>query len=190
MMNRKWKGGANRAVGKGSLAVWVLLVGASVCFAHAARETVHIETCLVAASAVKAGDYLKVEYLAVSPRGVPTYEIEVRGTDGREWELMCDALTGTIYEIEQEATGSSDPLFREQAKVSEEEARAKALSIYPGVIEEVEYELESNGDASYEIDLVSADGTEFKIEVDAATGEIVEVSVEAWEIGQEANERR
>ena len=127
MMNGKWKGGANRAVGKGSLAVLVLLVGASVSFAHAARDMVHIETCLVAASAVKAGDYLKVEYLAVSPRGVPTYEIEVRGTDGREWELMCDALTGTIYEIEQEATGSSGPLFREKAKVSEEEARAKAL---------------------------------------------------------------
>ena len=49
MMNRKWKGGANRAVGKGSLAVLVLLVGASVSFAHAARDTVHIETCLVAA---------------------------------------------------------------------------------------------------------------------------------------------
>ena len=54
----------------------------------------------------------------------------------------------------------------------------------------VEYELESNGNASYEINLVSADGTEFKIEVDAATGNIMEVPVEAWEIGQEANERR
>ena len=53
----------------------------------------------------------------------------------------------------------------------------------------MEYELESNGDPSYEIDLVTADGTEFKIEVDAASGDIIEVSVEAWEIGQEANER-
>lgn len=190
MMNGKWQDVAIRAVEKGSFVVLALAMGASISFAHAARDTVHVETCLVAASAVKAGDYLKVEYLAVSPRGVPTYAIEVRGTDGREWELMCDALTGAIYEIEQEAAGSSDPLFREQAKVSEEEARAKALSIYPGTIEEVEYELESNGDPSYEIDLVSADGTEFKIEVDAATGEIVEVSVEAWEIGQETNERR
>ena len=174
----------------GFVLVLVLFAGVSVGFAQAAEDTVHIETCLVAASAVKAGDYLKVEYLAVSPRGVPTYEIEVLGADGREWELMCDALTGTIYEIEQEASGSSDPLFQDQAKVSEEEARAKALSIYPGTIEEVEYELESNGDPSYEIDLVSADGTEFKIEVDAVTGDIIEVSVEAWEIGQEANERR
>ena len=190
MMNGKWQDVAIRAVEKGSFVVLALVMGASISFAHAARDTVHVETCLVAASAVKAGDYLKVEYLAVSPRGVPTYAIEVRGTDGREWELMCDALTGAIYEIEQEAAGSSDPLFREQAKVSEEEARAKALSIYPGTIEEVEYELESNGDPSYEIDLVSADGTEFKIEVDAVTGDIIEVSVEAWEIGQEANERR
>ena len=61
MMNGKWQDVANRVMGEGSLAVLVLLVGASVCFAHAARETVHIETCLVAASAVKAGDYLKVK---------------------------------------------------------------------------------------------------------------------------------
>ena len=181
-MNTFWR--------KGCVLVLVLFVGVSAGSAQPAKDTVHIETCLVAASAVKAGDYLKVEYLAVSPRGVPTYEIEVRGTDGREWELSCDALTGTIYEIEQEAAGSSDPVFQEQAKVSEEEARAKALSIYPGTVEEVEYELESNGDASYEIDIVSADGTEFKVEVNAATGDIIEVSVEAWEIGQEANERR
>jgi hypothetical protein len=133
--------------------VLVLFAAVPVGFAQSARDTVHIETCLVAASAVKAGDYPKVEYLAVSPRGVPTYAIEVRGTDGREWELMCDAITGTIYEIEQEAAGSSDSVFQEQAKVSEEEARAKALSIYPGTVEEVEYELESNGDASYEIDI-------------------------------------
>ena len=170
--------------------VLVLFVGVSAGFAQAAKDTVHIETCLAAASAIKAGDYLKVEYLAVSPRGVPTYEVEIRGTDGREWELRCDALTGTVYEIEQEAAGGSDPRFQKQAKISEEEARAKALSIYPGTVEEVEYELESNGDDAYEIDIVSADGTEFQVEVDAATGDIIEVSVEAWEIGQEANERR
>ena len=187
-MNNFCKGGSGRAVKKGGAALLGLLL-ACAGLVHAADGPVHIETCLLAASAVKAGDYLKVEYLSVSPRGVPTYEIEVRGADGREWELMCDTLTGTIYEIEQEASGPSDPLFRERAKVSEEEARAKALSLYPGKIEEVEYELESNGDPGYEIDLVTADGTEFKIEVDAVSGDIIEVSVEAWEIGQETNER-
>lgn len=187
-MNNVCTGTVRRAARKGVVALLgLLLAGAG--WVHAAGDAVHLETCLVAASAVKAGDYLKVEYLSVSPRGVPTYEIEVRGADGREWELMCDTLTGAIYEIEQEANGPSDPLFLERAKVSEEEARAKVLGLYPGKIEEVEYELESNGDPSYEIDLVTADGTEFKIEVDAASGDIIEVSVEAWEIGQEANER-
>lgn len=187
-MRRNYRAGARRIARMGSVVLLGLLFASGVCV-HAAGGPVHIETCLLAASAVRAGDYLKVEYLSVSPRGVPSYEIEVRGADGREWELMCDTLTGTIYEIEQEAAGPSDPLFRERAKVSEEEARAAALRLYPGEIEEVEYELESNGDPSYEIDLVTTDGTEFKIEVDAASGEIVEVSVEAWEIGQEASER-
>ena len=193
-MTRMSEGKVNQFVRKAGLGVLVLLFVAGFAqagghTANIAAGTVDIGTCLAAASAVKAGDYVKVEYLSVSPRGVPTYEIEVRGDDGREWELMCDALNGTVYEIEQEVNSASDPLFQEQARVSEEDARAKALSLYPGTIEEVEYELESNGDASYEIDLVSSDGTEFKIEVDAGTGEIIEVSVEAWEIGQEMEER-
>lgn len=188
-MSRTFESMARYVVRKASIGIFGLLLAAAS-YAQAAPETVRVETCLIAASAVKTGDYLKVEFLSVSPRGVPTYEIEIRGTDGREWELMCDALTGTIYEIEQEAGSDSDPLFRERAKVSEQEARDKALSLYPGTIEEVEYELESNGDPSYEIDLVSSDGTEFKIEVDAVTGEIIEVSIEAWEIGQESSERR
>lgn len=193
-MNRMSERKASQMVKNASLGVLALLLAAGFAQAGAqsatdAAETVDIGRCLAAASAVKAGDYVKVEFLSVSPRGVPTYEIEVRGNDGREWELMCDALSGTIYEIEQEARSAAEPLFQEQASVSEAEARAKALSLYPGTIEEVEYELESNGDASYEIDLVNGDGTEFKIEVDAGSGEIIEVSVEAWEIGQEAGER-
>ena len=187
-------GKVTQVVKKAGLGVMLLVLVAGFAqagghMANTAAGTVDIGTCLAAASAVKAGDYVKVEYLTVSPRGVPTYEIEVLGDDGREWELMCDAMTGTVYEIEQEVASASDPMFQEQASVSEEDARATALRLYPGTIEEVEYELESNGDASYEIDLVTADGKEFKIEVDAGSGEIIEVSVEAWEIGQEMEER-
>ena len=130
-MNNVCTGKSGRAARRGVVVLLgLLLAGAG--WVHAAGDAVHLETCLVAASAVKAGDYLKVEYLSVSPRGVPTYEIEVRGADGREWELMCDTLTGAIYEIEQEASGPSDPLFAERATVSEEEARAKVLGLYPG----------------------------------------------------------
>lgn len=75
-------------------------------------------------------------------------------------------------------------------KVTEEDAKATALKAYPGVIEEVEYEIEANGDASYEFDIVNSKGVETKVEVDATTGKIIEVAIEEWEIGEETDERR
>lgn len=148
-----------------------------------------LETCLMAAQSIQAGDFLKLEYLDPSARGAPAYEIELRAASGREWEFMCDVATGTIIEIEQEAESADDPLFKAKATVSLEEAMATVLRLYPGEVEEVEYEIEANGDVSYEIDVVTEGGTEFKVEVDAASGAIVEVGVEKWEIGEERDER-
>jgi len=148
-----------------------------------------LETCLASAQAIQAGDFLKLEYLDPSAEGAPAYEIELRAVNGREWEFMCDAATGTIFEIEQEAESADDPLFKAGARVSVDDAKATVLKLYPGEIEEVEYEIESNGDASYEMDVVTESGTEFKVEVDAATGAIIEVAVERWEIGEEPDER-
>lgn len=148
-----------------------------------------LETCLASAQAIQAGDFLKLEYLDPSAEGMPAYEIELRAASGREWEFMCDAATGTIFEIEQEVQSGEDPLFKAGARVSLDEAMETVLKLYPGEIEEVEYEIEANGDATYEMDVVDGEGAEFKIEVDAATGAIIEVAIEQWEIGEEADER-
>lgn len=148
-----------------------------------------LEACLAAAQEIRSGTFLKLEYLDPSAEGSPAYEIELRAADGREWEFMCDAARGTIFEIEQEAKSADDPLFKAGAKVSLDDAMETVLKLYPGEIEEIEYEIEANGDASYEMDVVDGGGTEFKIEVDAATGAIIEVAVEHWEIGEEADER-
>lgn len=148
-----------------------------------------LEDCLMAASAIRAGEFVKVEYLIVSPIGEPTYEIEIRDADNREWEFMCSAASGNIYEIETEVASSENPSFGGQAKVSEQRAREIATDRFAGDIQEIEYELEANGSPTYEIDIVDEQGTEFKVEVDAITGDIIEVSVEHWEIGVEKAER-
>jgi uncharacterized membrane protein YkoI len=76
-------------------------------------------------------------------------------------------------------------LFKKKMKVSEKEARKIATDLYHGTIEEVEYEIESHGQVSYEFDIVDKYGVEFKIEVDATSGDIVEVQIEKCEIGEE-----
>jgi uncharacterized membrane protein YkoI len=173
-----------------TLTLALLLAAAPAAQAQDAPPAGTLAACLAAAANIKTpgqpGDFAKVEYLNPSAEGMPTFEIELVDADGQEWEFMCDARSAQIYEIEQEAASPSDRRFN--AEVSEEAARQTVLDLYGGTIGEVEYEIESDGGSSYEID-VDAGGTEWKVEVDAATGAIVEVHVEKWEIGVEPDER-
>ncbi len=174
------------------LASFMLALGfPGIALAHPepASNTAKLETCLAAASKIRAGAFVKVEYLSPSAEGMPSFEIEVRDADGSEWEFMCDAAAGHIYEVETEVDSSSDEPFKSRAEVSEQQARRAALDLYPGAVQEVEYEIESNGDATYEFDIVDKSGVEWKVEVSAASGKVIEVHVEQWEIGEEPGER-
>ena len=57
-------------------------------------------------------------------------------------------------------------------------------------MEEVEFELKSDGQPVYEVDIESETGVETKIEVSAVDGKILETATEKWEIGVEEDERR
>ncbi len=147
-----------------------------------------IENCVAAAQKQKTGEFVTLEKLNVSGKAV--YEIEIKDENGFEWEFMCDANSGKIFETESEVSSANSLAFKSKMVVTEEDARVTALKAHPGVIQEVEYEIEENGDASYEFDIINALGVETKVEVDAATGKIIEVAIEEWEIGVEADERR
>ena len=159
-------------------------------FSHVglARHSGTIHSCLEAASKIKDGYYAKVEYLTLTERGVKTYEIEIHDDNGVEWELMCDISSGRIYEIEREVDSAEDPLFKRNMKVDEKQAAKTALELYPGKLVHTEYEIESDGSASYEFDIYERPGNTYKIEVSAETGKIVEVSIERWDIGRETDE--
>ncbi|PHS25888.1 MAG: peptidase [Methylophaga sp.] len=141
------------------------------------------EKCMEAALEERPGTIIKVEFK--NEEGTHMYEFDIRGTDGSDWDVECNAHHGLIAEVEREVDNVNHPLFKAKMKITEAEARKIALAIYPGVIVEVEYEIESNGAASYEFDIDTTVGHEMKIEVDAASGEIVEVNREIWQIGLE-----
>ncbi|MDP8568424.1 PepSY domain-containing protein [Methylophilus aquaticus] len=138
--------------------------------------------CVKAALSKHDGKIVKVE--AKSERKHLVYEFDVESKDGTAWDIECDAKTGKVTEIEQEVK-ADDEKFKALAKVSEADAKATALAAHPGTVVEVEYELEPDGKASYEFDILEADNEEVKIEVDATTGKIVETSYEVYQIGQE-----
>ncbi|MCF6204379.1 MAG: PepSY domain-containing protein [Methylococcaceae bacterium] len=164
----------------------IVLILSSLFTAQAADQG--LESCISAVQKQKTGEFLTLEKLNVSGKAV--YELEIKDPNGFEWEYMCDANTGKIFETESEVSSADSLAFKSKMVVTEDDAKAIALKAHPGVIEEVEYEIEEDGSASYEFDIVNDKGVETKVEVDAATGKIIEVAIEEWEIGEEADERR
>lgn len=147
------------------------------------RGKVPFENCMEAALGARPGMVIKVEMKRED--GNPVYEFNIRDNQAQDWDVECNADSGEIIEIEREVTTPRHPAFRETMKVSEETARQTATDAYPGIIIETEYEIESNGRAVYEFDIRQEDGTEMKIEIDAATGKVHEANHEYWQIGYE-----
>lgn len=148
-----------------------------------ARGTRPFEDCLGTALQRQPGRVIKVEFKIVDGRSA--YEFDIQGNDGQSWDVECDADRASIVSVEREVDSAADPLFSAQAKVSEAAARKTVAVEHPGMIEEVEYEIEENGSASYEFDIAEPDGTQTKVEVDAASGKIIEVDRELWQVGFE-----
>ena len=138
--------------------------------------------CVKAALTAHEGKIVKLEMKTEDKK--PMYEFDIESADGTAWDVECNVKTGKVTEIEQEVK-ADDAKFKALAKVSEADAKATALAAHPGTIVETEYELEPDGKASYEFDILEADKEEIKVEVDATTGKFVEKSYEVYQIGQE-----
>ena len=145
-----------------------------------------ISNCIKNIEKLNNGEITKLE--ALSMNGKSIFEFEVINSAGKEFEYMCDAKTSKIIETETEVDSADDKLFS-KAKISLTKAIEIATKAYPGKVVEVEFEIESNGAPTYEIDIMGKKGVETKVEVDAISGKIIEVYKETWEIGYEANER-
>ena len=172
------------------LTIGTILVAAAFAsnYAFADHETIKpkefdsLGKCVKAALSKHDGKVVKVELK--SEKKTPVYEFDIESADGTAWDVECDVKTSKILEIEQEVK-ADDAKFKAVAKVSEADAKATALKAHPGKVVETEYELEDDGKASYEFDILEADNEEVKVEVDAATGKIVEVDYEVYQVGQE-----
>lgn len=147
-----------------------------------ARTYDSVGKCLMGALNKHDGKVVKLEYK--TERKVAVYEFDIETPDGKSWEVECTVKDSILTEFEEEVQ-ADDARFTALAKVSVEDAKATALAAHPGEVVEVEYELESDGKASYEIDILEADKEEVKVEVDATTGKIVEVGYESYQIGRE-----
>ena len=141
-----------------------------------------MEKCMKAALAKHPGKVVSLEAEIEKGHGA-IYEFDIVGTDGKEWEVECEAKTSKVFEEEVDVDPNSDE-FKSKAKVTMEQAKKTALDKYPGEVESIEYELE-NGNPVYEFDIKQANGKEVEVEVDAITGKIGETEEEVYEIGKD-----
>ena len=116
-------------------------------------------------------------------KGTIVYEIELVSTDGTEHEVEVDAQTGEVLKVEadddenEEEDSQNQDKLAKQAKITEDEAINTALEKVPGTVNEIELEVE-NGTVVYEIEVLSTDGTEQEVIVDAQTGEVLKVEAD------------
>ena len=90
--------------------------------------------------------------------------------------LTAGALASLIAAGGMIGTVSAQTAASETA-LSEAEVIAIALAEVPGEVQEVEFETE-DGMEIYEIEIMTADGTEVEVEIDATTGDVLEIETE------------
>ncbi|MCE9634048.1 MAG: PepSY domain-containing protein [Methylophilales bacterium] len=166
---------------KRTISILIAALFASTSIFAADMHKGRMETCMKAALAKHAGDVISLE--GEIENGKPIYEFDIKGKDGKEWEVECDAKSGKVTEEEQEVANANDPAFKEKAKITQDEAKKVALAKFAGEVVESELSIESDGTASYEFDIKTKDGKEMEVEVDAASGKIVETEEETFQIG-------
>lgn len=146
-------------------------------------DIVSMETCLDAALDTIPGDARKLEMKMEGDDPVYEFDIEAHA-DGETYNVECNAEEGFVTEVEREA-GKDDKVFKKYAEISEDEARETALDFIPGEVVSTEYEVGMEGSVTYEFDILNVHGREYKVDVDAVTGEIEEANMELYEISME-----
>ncbi|MEX0960756.1 MAG: PepSY domain-containing protein [Burkholderiales bacterium] len=111
------------------------------------------------------------------------YEVDIKGNDGKHWEVECDAKNGKLLQTEREVA-ADDPAFTSKARVRLDAAMKTALDKYPGTIVKIEYEIESDGKVAYEFDIKRADGKLLEVEVDAVSGRLSKPEEVLYQIGE------
>ncbi len=116
-----------------------------------------------------------------SRNGEPTYEFVVNAK-GADYYVGCSGTTGLVTNVDL-LVKADDPRWVAAAKITEAEAKATAMSRYPGELEEIKRLLLQSGHAVYEADIEIPGGTgEYNVYVNAADGSIHQVNFEYWEI--------
>jgi len=118
--------------------------------------------------------------------GRAVWSIEVDGTDGSRHEVEIDGDGAVVgRDTDDDGPGDddgtddevSDPALVEAAEVSQDEAEQTALGEAPGTVSRAHIERE-DGRVVWDVEIDGEDGRRADVQVDAATGEVVELDLD------------
>ncbi|MBU3736311.1 MAG: peptidase M4 [Methylobacterium sp.] len=147
---------------------------------QAAKDT-PLDACVKAALASHPGKMISMS--SEIEDGKSQYEIDIKGNDGNNWEVECDARTGKIIRFEREIKVNAAE-FKDKAKLTEDAAIKAALDKYPGKVLNTEYDIEDDGEVSYEFIIKTDAGKTIEIEVDAVSGKLAGYEEVRYHIGE------
>ncbi|NOT46444.1 MAG: hypothetical protein HOP17_01655 [Acidobacteria bacterium] len=105
-------------------------------------------------------------------KGKLLFEFEIHNSTNAEAEIHVDAITGEIFAVKEEGGGSAkEKGMFDQIKVSMDEAEQTALNKVSGATVEAKIERE-RGKILYEFEIITTDGAEVNVHVDAISGEV------------------
>lgn len=145
-----------------------------------ASPSTPLDQCVKAALAKHPGKMQS--FSAEIEDGKAQFEIDIKGSDGNGWEVECDAASGKINRFEREIRASSKE-FKSKAKLRLDAAMKNALDKYPGEIINTEYDIEDDGEISYEFIIKTDAGKTVEIEVDAVSGKLAGEEEVLYHIG-------
>tara|TARA_E500000178_G_scaffold336711_1_gene375012 strand:+ start:4588 stop:5127 length:540 start_codon:yes stop_codon:yes gene_type:complete len=102
--------------------------------------------------------------------------------NSKEIEVECDPVTLKLTDIEEEVN-PSDPRFIKAVKLTKEDAEKAALAAVSGIVVDREFSIE-DGKPLFEFDIFDKKtGKEVEVEVDGASGRVIEKEIEFFEVG-------
>ena len=106
-------------------------------------------------------------------KGKVLFEFEIHRADNNaEVEIHIDAVTGEVFQTKERGSGSAkEKEVFSQVRVSIDDAERTALAKVPGGVVKAKLERE-RGKTLYEFEIITADGKETNVHVDAMTGEV------------------
>lgn len=161
----------------------IALAGAFTISVGTANAAHHdpLSVCVKSAQAKHPGKMVSLSHEIED--GKPQFEIDIKGDDDKNWEVECDAASGKINRIEREINPNS-PEFKAKAKIRLDAAIKIALDKYPGNVMNIEYDLEDDGEISYEFIIKTHAGKTIEVEVDAESGKLAGYEEVTYRIGK------